>query len=143
MTSILTHNPFGKCTIVKQNNCQCTDYYLDNTVMIPGRSSSSLPVIIIITEETSGTTEVLFLFLFLFLLLLLLSGGIRSSGASGSGGGTSGGDGRELLRTGSNELIDVLTLEVLDEGSELLLVGLDTDRFKKSLDIIGLERRTA
>ena len=79
----------------------------------------------------------------LFVLLLLLCGGIRSSGASGSGGGTSGGDGRELLRTGSNELIDVLTLEVLDEGSELLLVGLDTDRFKKSLDIIGLERRTA
>lgn len=76
------------------------------------------------------------------LLLLLLSGG--RSLLSGGGGTTSGGsgstttgatrgNGSELLRSGSDELVDVLALKLGDQLVEALIVRLDTDSLENGL----------
>ena len=102
--------------------------------------SCSLPVVVIISEETtSGHINVLLLFLFL-LLLLLSSGGSGSSSSSGSGGGTSGGDGDKLLQSSLDQFLDVLSLEVSKELLNLLLLSLSTNSLKNSLNIGSLEK---
>ena len=100
--------------------------------------SFSLPVVVIISEETtSGHINVLLLFLFL-LLLLLSSRGSGGSSSSGSGGGTSGGDGDKLLQSGLNQFLDVLSLEVSKELLNLLLLSLSTNGLKNRLDVSSL-----
>ena len=103
-------------------------------------NTDSLPVVVIISEETaSGHINVLLLFL--FLLLLLLSGGGSGSGSSsGSGGGTSGGDGDKLLQSSLDQLLDVLSLEVSKELLNLLLLSLSTNSLKNGLNIGSLEK---
>ena len=103
-------------------------------------NTDSLPVVVIISEETaSGHINVLLLFLFL-LLLLLSGGGSGSSSSSGGGGSTSGGDGDKLLQSGLDQLLDVLSLEISKKLLNLLLLGLSTDGLEDVLDISSLIR---
>jgi len=83
-----------------------------------------------------GLVGLLLLLLLLGLLLLLLGGG--SGGGSGGGGsGTSGGDGGELLRAGGNDFLDLLALELGDNGLDAGVVTLNTDAGEDLLDILS------
>ena len=100
--------------------------------------SFSLPVVVIITEETASRhINVLLLFLFL-LLLLLSSGGSGSGSSSSSRSSSSSGDGDELLQSGLDQLLDVLSLKISKELLNLLLLGLSTDGLENVLDISSL-----
>jgi len=65
------------------------------------------------------------------------SGTTRSSGAtrSGSTTTTTGGESRELGRSLSNDLVDVLAFELGDELLEPVVLGLNTDGLEDSLHI--------
>uniref|UniRef100_A0A7S2T0D8 Uncharacterized protein n=1 Tax=Chloropicon primus TaxID=1764295 RepID=A0A7S2T0D8_9CHLO len=65
--------------------------------------------------------------LLLGLLLLLLGGSSTSSRGTSGGNGTTSRDGSELLGTGSDHLVDVLSGELLHELGELVVVSLSTD----------------
>jgi hypothetical protein len=73
------------------------------------------------------------------LLLLLLGRGIAAGSTASSRGTTTTtatrGDGGELGSTLSNDLVDILVLELADEGVQALIIGLDTDRLEDGLDI--------
>merc|ERR1712241_1016991 len=76
-----------------------------------------------LVKQTESHVIVRF-FLRLFLLLLLCRGRTTASGSYG----TTGWDRGELLASGSDNLLDVLSVELRHELSKLVTVGLSTNR---------------
>ena len=77
-----------------------------------------------LAEEVKAEVTLLFLFLLFLLLLLGLFLLLISSGGGSGCGDRGGGDSRHLLLTGGDQLIDVLALDLLEEGLELGVVDL-------------------
>ncbi len=116
-----------------------------------------------LVEETE--THVLVGLLLLFFLFLLLLGGGGATGRSTTGSGTTTTtaarrNGSELLGTSSDQLykelvsllamlgsltierraylVDVLALELLEEGVEAIVISLDADGLEDLLDIVSI-----
>ena len=82
----------------------------------------------------------------LLLLLLLGSGGLLGGSSTTGGGGTTSsggsatsttrGNGSELLRSGGDELVDVLALKLGDQLVEALVIGLDANGAEDRLHFV-------
>merc|ERR1712098_254757 len=83
--------------------------------------------------EKTETHILVGLLLLLFLLLGLLSGGTSSSW--GSTTSSSRWNGSQLAGTLSDQLLDVLALELRDKGGETLIIGLDSNGLEDGLDV--------
>ena len=94
------------------------------------------------TEETTGTAHVDLLFLFLLFLLLFL-GRRGSTSAATSAAAAAAAELAELLLSSSEDLVEILALEPLEEGVDGGIIGLSLDRGEYLLDGISVRGSVA